>query len=126
MSDIIEAAARALQDSLGNTLLPILNRHIASIVLTAVTPLIRTVALEEAAKVADGYRNWLGESTVHGDRIASRIRALAKPTQEEEEQLPPNKVGGDRRHMDSGVSGEQAPTEGGDIAASIRTLKEQP
>jgi len=49
---IIEAAARALQDALGNTLLPILNRHVASIVLAAVSPLIRADALEEAAKVA--------------------------------------------------------------------------
>jgi hypothetical protein len=53
---IIEAAARALQDALGNKLLPMPHRHIAaSVVITAVTPLIRAKALEEAAKVLEPF-----------------------------------------------------------------------
>jgi hypothetical protein len=68
---IIEAAARALQDSLGNTLLPILNRHVASTVITAVAPLIRAAALEEAAVVAERYL-WKGDP----NWIADNIRAL--------------------------------------------------
>jgi hypothetical protein len=74
MSDaIIEVAARALQDSLGNTLLPILNQHVASIVLAAVTPLIRAEALEEAAKVIDDDE-FYSERTP--EEVAVAIRAL--------------------------------------------------
>lgn len=70
--DIIEVAARALQDALGNTLLPILNRHIASIVLTAVTPLIRAATLEEAALRIEAAE----EDYLMRNEIAAAIRAL--------------------------------------------------
>lgn len=72
---IIEAAARALQDSLGNTLLPILNRHVASIVLTAVTPLIEDAALERAATVCEEWTGQILSPTI-GDHYALLIRAL--------------------------------------------------
>jgi hypothetical protein len=79
---IIEAAARALQDSLGNTLLPILNRHVASIVLTAVTPLIRAAALEEAvkalapfARAADVYHE---ERFAPSDEITGRFGKIVR------------------------------------------------
>jgi hypothetical protein len=71
---IIEAAAQALRDQLGSVsfagrsnLLPLSLNDVAGIVLTAVTPLIRAAALEEAAVVAE-------------EIIAAAIRALISPS----------------------------------------------
>jgi dihydroxyacetone kinase len=104
----IEAAARALRDKVGSAtfagrsnLLPLSLDDLAKTVLTAVTPLIRAAALEEAAKVADkeaatydalieqgkgehgkpGYvrddtwNSWLGKYSI-AMSIASDVRAL--------------------------------------------------
>jgi hypothetical protein len=74
---IIEAAARALQDSLGSTLLPKTYQALAEIAVAAVTPLIRAAALEEAAHIADDHHK-APYAGPEGDAywIAAKIRAL--------------------------------------------------
>ena len=67
MSDIIEAAARALECLPGDDEL---HRDLAMRVLAAVTPLIRAAALEEAAQVAGGY------GSLDSWAIATAIRTL--------------------------------------------------
>jgi hypothetical protein len=82
---IIEAAARALEDKLTSTGLPLSYDDSARVILAAVAPLIRANALEEAAQVADdedGKYWYAGEHRnmvmlqQHGYEIAAAIRAL--------------------------------------------------
>ena len=74
--DIIEAAVRALQNALGNKLFPMPHRHIAaSVVITAVTPLIRAAALERAASMVERDYD-AAYYYVRPSEIAAAIRAL--------------------------------------------------
>lgn len=77
MSDIIDAAARALYPYSGPpaTETRLLEVHAAAhAVLTAVTPLIRAAALEEAAQTVE---TMLGRRDAYArDNIATSIRAL--------------------------------------------------
>jgi predicted transcriptional regulator len=81
---IIEAAAQALRDQLGSVsfagrsnLLPLSLNDVAGIVLTAVTPLIRAAALEEAAVVAEEISPEVFQTP---SDIAAAIRALISPS----------------------------------------------
>ena len=86
-TDIIEAAARALEDRWNNNRptggsypFPISTGEALQAIVAAVTPLIRAAALEEAAKVAEEY-DGRGIDEDHAaltcDEIAAAIRALA-------------------------------------------------
>ena len=73
---ILEAAARALEDWFNDD-----GRYLAAKdVVAAVTPLIEAQTLEQAAKVAEGFKTDLPPGIGRG--IAAAIRALKK-------QLPP-------------------------------------
>jgi hypothetical protein len=74
MTAIIEAAARALECLPGGDEL---HRDLALRVLSAVTPLIRAAALEEAAKVAD-FRGGLSPDPerIIAKQVAAAIRSL--------------------------------------------------
>jgi len=67
---IIEAAARALRESVGMS-----QYDRAEAVLAAVTPLIEAAVLEKAAKVAEEWTGQILSPTI-GDHYALLIRAL--------------------------------------------------